>query len=113
MIGYQAPSRTVPESRIQVAFVLKRKAPNTMKYLLKYKQIEVGTVEGIEEDFLNLWGSFSKSESLRDEVLLKFICLSIRESSLIEEDHLRDTSEDLARLEADIEPFEHFVESED
>jgi hypothetical protein len=84
-----------------------------MKYLLKYKETEVGTVEGREEDFLNLWGSFSKNANLKNESLLKFISLSIRESGLIEEDYLRDISNDLDSLEVELKPFKYFIESED
>lgn len=84
-----------------------------MKYTLKFQNIEVGIVEGTDEDFPNLWGTFKISKDLSDTSLLAFIELSKRESDLIEEDHIRNISLDVAKLEKEMEPYLNFVESND
>jgi len=84
-----------------------------MNYTLKYKDIEVGQIKGEEEDFPNLWGKLTKNESLTDEAIINFIELSIEESNLIEEDHLRDISKEMTVLEKQIEPYMYLIDSEE
>ena len=84
-----------------------------MNYTLKYKDIEVGKIKREDEDFPNLWGTFTRSESLADEAILKFIELSIQESSLIKEEHLRDISKEMDALGMQIEPYMYFIDSEE
>ncbi len=84
-----------------------------MKYLLKYKEIEVGSIEGTDQDFLNLWGSFAQNKDIEDPALLTFLDLSIRESELIDQEHLINISSDLDKLAIEMEPFMYFIESEE
>lgn len=90
-----------------------------MKYLLKYKDIDVGILEGKEEDFLNLWGSFKVNiqtfapASGEVKRLKEYIELSIRESELAERDHLEDLTEQYISLEREVEPYLDILESEE
>ena len=84
-----------------------------MKYLLKYKEVEVGEVILQEEDFLNMWGSFKINDSLDNEDILNLVSLSKRESDLIEEDHLRDIDEELSIVSDNMEPYTYLIDSED
>ena len=86
---------------------------NEMKYLLKYKEVEVGEVILQEEDFLNMWGSFRINDSLDNEDILNLVSLSKRESDLIEEDHLRDIDEELSIVSDNMELYTYLIDSED
>ncbi len=79
-----------------------------MKYPLKSKNIEVGVIEGTDENFLNLWGSFRISKDITDKPLLTFIDVSMRENDLLDQDHIRDTSSEFAELDREMKPFYSF-----
>ena len=70
-----------------------------MRYILKFRNAEVGVIESTDEDFPNLWGEFKIDKNVEEKPLLAFIELSKRESKLIDEDHVRDISSDIAELE--------------
>ncbi len=90
-----------------------------MKFNLKYADILVGTVIKQNEDFPNLWGRFElvlSEKSLDDKIIIRlaeFIKLSIRESDLVEREHLDDVSKEFEQLNIDIEPYMDFIESEE
>ncbi len=84
-----------------------------MRYILKFRSTEVGVIESTDEDFPNLWGEFKIDKNVEEKPLLAFIELSKRESKLIDEDHIRDISSDIAELEKEMEPYLYFVESDD
>lgn len=90
-----------------------------MKYLLKYKDIDVGVVEGKDEDFLNLWGSFRVniqtfgSESEEIKRLKEYIELSIRESELAERDCLENLTEQYKILKREMELYMDILDSEE
>lgn len=84
-----------------------------MNYTLKYKDIEVGKIKREDEDFPNLWGTFTINESLTDEAIIKFIELSIKESNLIEGEHLRDISKEMDVLGKQMESYMYFIDSEE
>ncbi len=89
-----------------------------MRYDLFFGTQKVGVVTDVDSDFPNLWGRIVYDESLSDPRtdegarLARFVELNRESIRLIDIEHERDVSQELAALNTELEGYNDFIETD-
>jgi hypothetical protein len=86
---------------------------------LVFGSIKVGVVTPTDSDFPNLWGDITYHPALANPQspeaarIAKFVALNQESTRLVDMEHEQDVSRELAAVNAELEGYQDYIESED
>jgi hypothetical protein len=92
---------------------------NGERYDLVFGSLKVGVVRQTDSDFPNLWGEIiydpglENAQSPKVRRFVQFVSLNRESTRLIDMEHEQDVSRELAAVNAELEKYLDYIESED